>query len=458
MPVLNITVGAVNITNYLIVTVAKSATPLVEETRQVFAPASLVDSFNVSITVADAAVYRVSWFESTDGTTLGQQLGASTWDAKLKIPIAETRYYLTNGSRAIDPAEGQNILADPYLDGKTIVKVVKDIVSLVPPEYSFKQYDLHAGGGIELLGGQVFNDQEITAVDIVYLQSFETSTSNAGMYDGWVKLTANTTLSNTHRNKRLKCEGSGSTLTITLESLASVPDGKFYYFNCNGGTAKKVKIACAGTDKIMYRGVQLSEICIGKGEHVRLEKITDGSSFWEVIDPHHGISMVGERVFKGVADSFNVIPEDGRYIDGNEEPRLYGWVNSLPSIHKIVTSADLSGTYTHPSGEEGQFAINTTLKQLRMPNTQGWYIKGIDDYVTGAAGLATEGQVGPHAHTIGSAKRQDTAGGNQSNTLYNGTDNGAVPFGVPISTDNAGEGIGADNEVRHIGEIFLRRS
>lgn len=460
MPVLNITIGAVAITEYLIVSVSKSATPLVEETRQVFAPEELGDSSNVSIEVEDAAVYTVKWYESSDGETLGQQLGASTWDAKAQVPISETLFYLTGGPRDVDPEEGSNILADPYLDGKNITKVVKDIVSLVPPSYAFKQYDLYAGGGVELLGDLVFNENEIVSVEVTYIYSFETNTSNAGMYDGVIKITASQTLSNTHRNKRLKCEGVGSTMELTLESLAGIPNGKFIYFNCNGGTNKKVRILCAGSDKIMFRGAEVTEISIGKGEYVRLEKYDDGEGdmYWEAIDPHPGIGMVGERVFKGVTDSINLIPEDGRFVNGNEEPRLFAWVDSLPTIHKIVTASNIESSYTHPEGKEGQFAINVSLRQLRMPNSQGWYLKGIDNYITGASGETSQGQVGPHKHTMGDARKNDSSGGDQQNTMYFGSDKGAVPFTVPISTDDEGEGMGETNEVNHIGEIFLRRS
>jgi hypothetical protein len=334
---------------------------------------------------------------------------------------------------------------------------VKDIVSLVPPTYDFKQYDLYTGGGIQLLGTLKFNDSEIIAVEITYLQSVEFNASNAGMYDAVVLIAGNTTLTNTHRNKRLKCEGNGSTLEITLEALSAVPTGKFYYFNSNGGTQKKARILCGGSDKVRYRGVDISEISIGKGEHVRLEKYDTGSGmYWEAVDAHHGIAMVGERVMKGMYDTTNLLPEDGSYVDGDVEPRLYAYVAALPSGSKISTSADLSSSYTHPTGEEGKFAINTTLRQLRMPNTQGWYIKGADTFTSlTVTGVTAQGQVGPHTHPMSAAYKNDSAGGDQPNTMYFGTDKGATPFGAAISTD---VNSGTTTEVNHVKDIFLRRT
>jgi hypothetical protein len=197
---------------------------------------------------------------------------------------------------------------------------------------------------------------------------------------------------------------------------------------------------------------------------MRIEK---HNGFWEVVDAHAGISQVGERIAKGVKTVINALAEDGSYVDGNVEPRLYDFVNGLPSTHKIVVSAgtNLSGSYTHPAEVVGKFVINTTLRQLRMPNSQNFFYRGLPDYTnyTGTArnnaypGGTQDDAVGAHKHNM-DFKKQDTAGGNQANGVYNGSDQGAVNFSPLPATLDSGEGIDTETRPINIGEIFLRRT
>jgi hypothetical protein len=474
---IRITIGAVNITNYLIAVAYKTTAPSVEVVREVYAPGDLNASLNVvlpSLGSIDADVYYVKWYESTDGTALSLLLGSSYYDARNNVTLSETRFYLTGGGRTvdgnvIDPEPGSTTLTDPYLNGKNITKVQKEAPGrpLVPPgglTDSFKEYNINVDE-IELLGGITFNDGEVIAVEITNVIGYVDNSSNAGLYDGTVLITASRALGASDRNKRLKCEADGSSIAITLESLGSVPDGKFYYFNCNGGSAKKVRIMRTGSDTIVYRGIVLTEISIGLGEHVRIEKY---SSYWEVIDAHAGISQVGERVTKGLLDLVNYLPEDGRLVDGDVEPRLFKYVQDLPSTHKISDSTiESNSSWTHPAGKEGQFAIHPTLRKFRMPNSQGWYLRGLKDfdlYGTDTANRATDypggtqqGQVGPHDHNL-DFKKQDSAGGNQPNGVYNGSDQGATNFSTTPKTLQTGTNIGAETLVKNIGDVFLRRT
>lgn len=468
MAVIKLTIGAVNITNYLIVVARKTTDPNTIAAQQAYAPEDLDAPVNVLLPdsgALDAGTYYVDYRESTDGETLGTLLGTFTYDATNKKPISETRYYLTNGPRDIDPEGDQTDLIDPYLDGKNITSIYKEgFRPLVPPggdTESFKEYDLITGGGVKLLGGQLFNDNEVTVIEITYTLSYDDSASNAGLYDGVVLITEDTTLGTTHRNKCLKCESVSTKLVITLEDLSTVPDGKFYYFRSNRGSQKKVRILPATGDKILFAGVERDEVSLGLGESVRIEKATD---IWEVVTEWKGQECVGERVTKGVKDTLNLVPEDGSLQDGDIEPRLFKFVHDLPATHKIIDDAVINIGYVHPEGKEGMFVQHSSLRKFRMPNSQGWYIKGLDDYdtYTGTGnrypGATGQGQVGPHTHPL-PFKKNDSSGGNQQNTLYNGIDNGAVNFpSTPATSINTGDGSGDTNEVNNIGDIFHRRS
>ena len=137
---IDLSVGQINITNNLIARARKVATPLVEETREVY-PAPLPASFNVILPSSgdiDATVYYVDFYESADGTTLDLLLAQFVVNAKNNIVTEETRWYDVGGSAPTDPAPDQDTLTDPYLDGKTISRVFKDGVGrpLVDPSQS----------------------------------------------------------------------------------------------------------------------------------------------------------------------------------------------------------------------------------------------------------------------------------------------------------------------------------
>jgi hypothetical protein len=387
MAVIKLILAPVNITNYLIVIARKVTNPTVIAAQQVFAPADLVSAPNVILPASgtlDAGTYYVDFRESSDGVALGLLHSTITYDAKNQRPISEVRYYQAGGLRDIDPVPGQTDLIDPYLDGKNVTNVEKEgFRSLVPPTEDFKEYDLIAGGGIRLLNGQVFNGNEVMVLTITYTLLFDDTGSNAGLYDGIIKLSVNTTLNDTHRNKRLKCESSSSRLVITLEDIASVPIGKFYQFTSNGGSQKKVRILAKAGNIIRFAGEDRTEITLGLGESVRLEKYADDSeSYWEPINPSPFISMVGEIIHKGSKDAIGAIATYGQLIDGDDEPRLHEYVSKLPSTHVIVDATIVDGDWVHPAGKNGMYGKHPTLRQIRMPNTQSWTFKGLNSYNT----------------------------------------------------------------------------
>lgn len=378
---INLTIGAVNSTNYLIVTACKTTSPTIVEAEAVYPAEMLNEPLNIVLPEAGsipAAVYYVTYRESEDGETPGQILGRFTYNAKDKKPISEVRWYQAGGSRGIDPVVDQNELIDPYLDGKNITDLEIEGRPFVPPTETFAEYEFISGGGVRLTNGQLFDPGVITKITITYTLEYEASASDAGMYDDVVLITEDIILTDAHRNKRLKCESSSSRLVVTLEDLDVVPSGKFYWFNSNGGMQKKTKILPVEGQFIRYQGDDYTEFWIGLGEDVRLEKYED---YWEAIAPHPGISMVGEIIKKGLRDVKNTVPADAALLDGDDEPRLWYWVdNFVPPSNKIVTDTVTNVNYVHPVGKEGMWVVHSSLKKFRTPNTQGWMFKGLKDY------------------------------------------------------------------------------
>lgn len=350
---IDLAVGQVNITaNFLIARARKVSTPLIEETREEY-PSPLAPSFNVLLPPSgsiDPVNYYVDFYESSDGIALDLLLAQFVVNAKDNLILSETRWYKVGEGGPVDPAADQDILSDPYLDGKTITKVFKEGQGpLAPPEYAYKDYDLYAGGGVQLLNGQIFSAGERVAVEITYTGQ-QTLIAGAGMYSAVVVITANTTLASTHRNKRIRCVGASSRLVVTLENVAAVPEGTFYHITHNDGNQLQTKILPAVGDSITYFTDTYSEMTIAPGEYLRVEKI---GVKWEAVLVHPGILQVGERMAAGWNAHPNTKPEDATLYDGDDYPRIWWWItNKLPATH-VITDDTVTGAYVHPANKEG---------------------------------------------------------------------------------------------------------
>jgi hypothetical protein len=488
MAVIKLILAPVNITNKLMVIARKVSNPTVEAAREAYNPEDLVSAPNIVVPAAgvlDAGTYYVDFRESSDGVSLGQLHSTIVYDAKNQRPISETRFYQAGGTRDIDPVPDQTDLIDPYLDGKNITEVHKEAYGpLAPPTEGFKQYDLIAGGGIRLLNGQVFNANEVVVITITYVLSFDDSGSNAGLYNGIIKISTNTTLTSAHRNNRLKCEALSSRLVITLEDIATVPIGRFYQFSCNSGTQKKVRILAVEGDIIRFAGEDRTEISIGLGESVRLEKYGDDTdTYWEAINASPFIAMVGEVIHKGSKDAIGAIPADGATLfDGDDEPRLWEYINSLPITHVLTDDNVINSGYLQPSGKEGMYVKHSSAKKFRTPNTRGWMFKGLNDYTTynfdttnrpiDYPGGTEANKVGEHFHfgfhdngttNLGTAlsagnfpeKRQGAGAGiGNASAEYNITGGPTEPNVGKTSRAN----VGSKNKVDNIGTVYMIRS
>lgn len=452
-------VGQVNITNHLIGVARKTTTPLVIEAQESYAPPHPATR-NVVIPAVgdiDPVIYYVDFYESSDGIAFDLLLSQFVYDLKNKIVIAERRFYVVGGPGANDPAPDQQILTDAYLDGKTISGVFKEGFRYLRPDTeNIVEWESVVGGGIELQGDLFFSGGEVYVIEISYLAD-QTQVSSGGMYSGVELIDTNTTLTSSYRNKRLRCHAAaGSSLVVTLESVALVPDGTFYQFTSNAGTQNQTRILPDGSETILYNGENYSELSIGKGEFVRIVKV---GSIWEAEQAHHSILMVGERYPAGWKDHPSCKPEDGTLYDGDEWPRMWWWIkNKLPTTHYISDDNVINGGYTHPTDRVGQFVIHSTLKKFRVPNTQNISERGLKNFTTYAGdaerlydypgGVQNE-MVGPHTHPL----PRDASGSQDIQSL--------------VSTSNADEGItsasltgnntGTENRVKNIGVLYMRR-
>lgn len=453
-------IGQVNITNKLIGVARKTTTPLAIEAQETYNtphPATR----NVVIPATgdiDPVIYYVDFYESVDGISFDLLLSQFVYDLKNKVVIAERRFYTVGNTGPNDPAPGQKILSDPYLDGKTISGVFKEGFRYLKPDTeTLVEWQPHTGGGIELQGSLEFSQDEVYIVEISYLAD-QVQGGGGGLYSGVELIDTHTTLSASYRNKRLRCEAAaGSTLVVTLESVASVPDGTFYHFTTNRGTHNQTRILPAGSETILYNGEDYPEMWVGKGEYARITKV---GSIWEAEMVHPFILQVGEHASATWKDHPSCKCEDGALYDGDEWPRMWWWLkNKLPSTHKITDDNVTDPGYGHPLEKLGQFVLHSSLKKFRVPQTQLWSERALSNF---------------NFYGLDADRLYDYPGGTQyagagqiSFTLKKG--NGYVGFGqnpgwfAPGDPNNAhpDEVITAnpntETTVRNFGVIYIRR-
>lgn len=472
--------GQVNIVDHLIVIAKKTTTPLVVEAQESYAPPqpAIRNVVVPAVGDIDPVIYYVDIRESPDGISLGLLLSQFVYDLKNKVVIAERRYYIVNGTGPNDPASEQNILSDPYLDGKDISGVFKEgFRYLMPPTLANKEYDPHAGGGIELLNGKTFGDAEVWMVEISYQANQTLPPAGGGLYSGVELIQADTVLSNIHRGKRLKCESNASSrLVVTLEDVVTVPDATSYHFTSNGGNQFQTRILPAGGQTIVYNGEGYTEMTLAKGEYIRIEKV---GTIWEATMVHPGILQVGEKLSATWKDHPNTKPEDGTLYDGDDWPRPWWWIKTkLPVSHYIIDDNVINGGYVHPAGKEGLFVIHSTQKKFRMPNTQNLSERGLKNFtayntdgqrVYDYPGGVQNGEVGPaNVKTTawtGSGIGKNSLTVDSIGLLATQGDGGSVSSDSQAGTNRANARTitfsiispGGENKVKNSGVIYARR-
>lgn len=466
--VLKCTLGTVNYTDWIHVTASK-----------VSAPNTIVweDWINVPVSNhvfeipgLDPADYYVRYYDAPTDTDLGTLKVEFIVNAMTNEFQYERRFYTTGGPGTYDPAVGALIVTDPELIEKNVVGTFRIGYGYLDPadQYTYTQ----AAGSIAILYGPPLQLGEKFIVEIKYATGTVSSISG-GLYMGTMTITeSNKTLLTTDRNKRCRLLGTDSTQAIKLPPIESLnPDDGFYFSNTVGGAAIMPYLTFT-TGKLKYNGFQVAsnifeEFWVGKGENVLIRKFDD--EFFEIIDDYIGIN-VGERIAAGYNAHPNTLPENGQLIDGEEQRRLWWWLNSvLPSTSKYTDDTVGSGSWAPTAGREGQFAIHSTSKLFRMPKTGGYVDKGIADFLTYGGDTANRPVDAPGGTQADLIKSH----GHRVNTGGDGT--GADPGRSIIRQSYAGDGYGtsgtgvsgqgpyievvggAENRVKNNGVVYLRR-
>jgi hypothetical protein len=475
---LNITIGTVNYTDYLHVTVCKVKTPSVIAWETWIAMP--VSSYNLVVPGLDPEDYYINYYEAPDNTSLGTLQAQLIVKAASNQILSERRFYTCGGAGAYDPIDGADSITDPYFVGKNVTGIFKEAFRYFEPvtEYTFD----NVAGTVAVINGTKFTTDEKVAIEISYNNDSTNAgaSSSGGLYTGSITVAeATRTLTTGEIDARVRLLGTISTQVITLPPLSSIATNKGYYFdNSVGGVAVQSKILFNGADKLLFNGFNtadnlFTEFWVSKGEHLLIRKGESGN--WEVMNDYKGTN-VGEKVTLGYNGHPNILVEQGQLIDGDEYPRLYWWVkNVLPSTHKYVDDTVVNDPFTgFDVNRSGQFAIHSALKKFRMPYTVYLTERGISNFLNPGTdsqrtvaypGGWQEEQIGEHTHTD---IYGDTGGHGSSSTslsgifkwlvngITSGSNTGKVsggrtgPVTKPAGTSN-------ENRTRNNGVVYARR-
>lgn len=468
-------IGAVGVTSWLIVRARAATAPSAEVARKVFAGPQ-PQTRNIQFDNLAPVEHYFDYYESADGTALTTLLGTWSYDVRNDVVIMERRFYRVGSTTVPSPNAGETTLADPYLNGKNITGVFQRSFGFLQPTQEWQPFP---GGGFQLLGGLSFFNEDVYMVEISYAQpaAFQ---QQSGFVEGRVVLVdAENALTSTHYNKRMDFNGSGSRQSATLPAIAPIPDGKFFYFTHQRGTQKMALVKLTdGT--IKFNGEDLTEVALGKGESIWLEK--QDQTFEVVGGNHPGLLYVGERISATYKDHPNTLPEDNSLYDADDYPRLWKWLTTKLTSALVITddnvdalnyarTKDLNGKVFRP----GQFVISVTKKKFRTPDTRGLTERALIDFtnygtdperLADVPGGFQYEQVGTHFHETGTNTQAGQAPFNRARP-HNTRSWNETPKSNPNDTastelnkKDAGTGAEYVNTAQrneNLGVIYLRR-
>jgi hypothetical protein len=440
---IKLSLGQVNITDYLIVRIREVAAPTAIVDQQPFGPAPS-GAINVFFPNVNPVTHYVDFYESSNGTILTSLLAIYTVDARTNQLIYERRFYVVGVSPFA--VAGQPNIIDPYLNGKTIAGFAQRAFGAMIPtvEWSF------SGSTITNLIGPL-SDGDTYYVDITYLQPV-TVNSNKQFFAGIKTLSANTTLDNTYYNNRVRINGGNSHV---LPDAGTVPDGTMFYFISQQLGIPQAKIS--STSNFLQPWGAMTEMWLGKGEYLWLEKVTiSGTAYYEVINSHPNLEFVGQRFSGTSTQSLNVLAEDDSIHNAADYPRMWWWLNNKADAGTGVVDDSL----TRPANKQGVFIISPTNQTFRMPNTQGLSEKGLANFSSfgGDGTRAYDYPGGYQADQVGeitiSLNKGNGYTGGAQNADWFGPGDPAHPQdgGYDNITANAGK----VNTVKNFGVIYYR--
>jgi hypothetical protein len=366
---IRLSIGQVNIPDYLIINVREVGNPTVIVQSHV-EPPPVPASFNLLFSGLADVVHYVDFRQSADGISQGLLLGTFVYDVKNETIISERRFYRVNGPGPYDPTDLDTSITDPYFDGKTVSGVFKEGFRFLRDGVEWSQ----TGDTVNITfdpGVIVFMDNEIVSVEITYKAA--ASASSTTFPKGIIEITADITLDASHENNFMEVNSGANTLTITLPPFSMIPENTKYQFSTENGTQRYTKIVIdnMSVNYAMVSGVQRTVLYMGRSENlVLIKKGNYMRSDWK-----GDYTRVGDIVYRD-APPLNSVGHFGAWEDIANVIRLYEWyVNLLdPSYF---------GTGTYPATPSGanrhKWVVDLVNNKIWIPDFGGLFLRCVDN-------------------------------------------------------------------------------
>lgn len=274
---IGLNISITGLSGFLIIRWVKASAPLAEVGRN-DNPSTItfpVDQVYV-ITPLQPVVYIVQLWRSDDGTTLDQLIKDWSIDASSsgEASIQTFQYVVDRGQSGTDPdwadpADQDVVLIDERLDGFT-----KDEMIVHEAGFGNKldsEYDLVAGGGIELLGGKTFDSGVAWFITVASTTTGTAPTDTGGAkYAGVEVMAANHDFDTDHYNKLIIANGAGTLLTEAIPDLALIPDDTHVTFNTHQGSQNYLRLQFDSGDTVRFMNQDVNFIDLAKCESIDL--------------------------------------------------------------------------------------------------------------------------------------------------------------------------------------------
>lgn len=386
MATVKLSIGQVNITNYLLVRLFYTDDPVALVSQIKIAPEDLNAVNNIVFDDILPKPVFVEARESVDGEDAGNLLSTFQIDVNNKKNMFERRFYIPGGIRDIDPPGGAYELTDPYFEGKEITGVFVEGYRYLKDWKDGEEFNRNewrrVGNSIQLINPEngsygtpndpPFNEGAVFAVELSYLQDQIVNESNEPAVAYEEITDAEFYLSSLNRRKWNILNGLSSRMVLIAESIATIPDGDWYGFVINGGNQYQTVFKCSGADSININGSSKSRIVFGKTE---VWKIYKRGESYDIINGLDQLKNVG-RFFKSYNSAeLNALPCDGVTRNGDDYPRIWDYIQSLP-----VNFAVNSATVTINDFGCWHYWETGGVKYFKTPNKQNMFSRNLKSF------------------------------------------------------------------------------
>lgn len=464
MALIGLNITASGFTGKLLIRWLESSAPLSEVGRS----AAFNFPYNSVYTISgiNPVVHIVQLWRSVDGVALSQLINQWSIDASLFNTITATTYqYLVNrgwtntspvntGTEVwADPVDLATVLIDERLDGFT-----KDQLYIVEAGYGphlDADYNLHAGGGIDLLGGKTF-DQGVSwfiTAHSTTTQSGPPGVSNNNQYSGIAVVTVNRDFfvdaTDNLYNKLCLINGSGTNIKITFLDLALIPNYTKVTFSTHNGSQNYLSLQFDAGDSIRFCGADENVIDIAKNEEISLFFLNSVV----YVTSYSGNAAIRGSVFgdwknRVSTGAFVLADTSTGVLAKADYTGLYRFIASLPPGVAVTTLAAWALDKT-------KYFIDTVAETCRVPHLDNMHRR----FRTGSevSGTYLADDVKSHGHEIrtsnGSPSANNTADAVRATTAGTAATTRGIKATPPTDDKTIGLTGSTENTVKAFKEI-----